>query len=59
MEKFLYRNIQRHPKYAKDVNAYESALCILLDGVYKHSLVAIPHLNFEATCIKLSNAIGE
>ena len=56
---FLYRNIQRHPKYAKDVNAYDSALCILLDGVYKHSLVAIPHLNFEATCIKLSNAIGE
>lgn len=56
---FLYRNIGKHPKYAADQNAYEQALCILLDGVYKHSLVAIPHLNFEATCIKLSNAIGE
>lgn len=54
---FLYRNIQRHPKYANDRNAYENALCILLDGVYKHSLVAIPHLNFEATVIKLNSAI--
>ena len=56
---FLYRNIGKHPKYASDRNAYESALCILLDGVYKHSLVAIPHLNFEATMIKLTNAIGD
>lgn len=56
---FLYRNIGKHPKYAADRNAYEQALCILLDGVYKHALVAIPHLNFEATCIKLCNAIGE
>ena len=56
---FLYRNLGKHPKYAADVNAYEQALCILLDGVYKHSLVAIPHLNFEATCIKLCNAVGE
>jgi DNA polymerase III delta prime subunit len=56
---FLYRNIGKHPKYAADQGSYEQALCILLDGVYKHSLVAIPHLNFEATCIKLCNAIGE
>lgn len=56
---FLYRNIGKHPKYVSDRNAYEQALCIILDGVYKHALVAIPHLNFEATCIKLSNAIGE
>ena len=56
---FLYRNICKHPKYAADRNAYEQALCILLDGLYKHALVAIPHLNFEATCIKLCNAIGE
>jgi len=56
---FLYRNIGKHPKYTGDRNAYEQALCILLDGVYKHALVAIPHLNFEATCIKLCNAIGD
>jgi DNA polymerase III delta prime subunit len=54
---FLYRNIGKHPKYTANVNAYETALCILLDGVYKHSLVAIPHLNFEATMIKLNNSI--
>jgi DNA polymerase III delta prime subunit len=56
---FLYRNLHKHPKYAADRNAYEQALCVLLDGVYKHALVAIPHLNFEATAIKLCNAIGE
>jgi replication factor C subunit 2/4 len=56
---FLYKNIGKHPKYTADLNAYESALCILLDGVYKHGLVAIPHLNFEATMIKLNNAIGD
>lgn len=55
----LYRNLKKHPKFASNVPAYEQALCILLDGVYKHSLVAIPHLNFEATCIKLCNSIGE
>lgn len=54
---FLYRNINKHPKYSSDVNSYETALCILLDGVYKHGIVAIPHLNFEATMIKLINAI--
>ena len=56
---FLYKTIGKHPKYASDRNAYEQALCLLLDGVYKHGLVAIPHLNFEATMIKLSNAIGD
>jgi DNA polymerase III delta prime subunit len=56
---FLYRNLHKHPKYSADKNAYEQALMILLDGVYKHSLVAIPHLNFEATMIKLIHSIGE
>jgi DNA polymerase III delta prime subunit len=55
----LYKNLKKHPKFAGNVQAYEQALCILLDGVYKHSLVAIPHLNFETTCIKLCNSIGE
>jgi DNA polymerase III delta prime subunit len=55
----LYKNLKKHPKFASNVQAYEQALCILLDGVYKHSLVAIPHLNFETTCIKLCNSIGE
>lgn len=55
---FLYHNLHKHPKCA-DRNTYEQALVTLLDGVYKHGLVAIPHLNFEATCIKLFNVIGE
>lgn len=55
---FLYRNLEKHPKF-KDRNVYEQGLLVLLDGVYKHGLVAIPHLNFEATMIKLLNVIGE
>ena len=56
---FLYRNLHRHPKYASDRNAYENAICILADGMYKHSLVAIPHLNFASTCYKLCSSIGD
>jgi len=56
---FLYRNLEKHPKYAADRKAFEQALCILAEGLYKHALVAIPHLNFEATCIRLINSIGE
>lgn len=56
---FLYKNLNKHPKYAANINAYEQGLCILAEGLYKHGLVAIPHLNFEATCIRLNNAIGE
>jgi DNA polymerase III delta prime subunit len=54
---FLYRNIEKHPHYVKNRNAYEQALVILAEGVYKHGLVAIPHLNFEATMIRLFHAI--
>lgn len=56
---FLYKNIGKHPKYSADINAYEQGLCILAEGIYKHALVAIPQLNFEATVIRLNNAIGE
>ena len=55
----LYRNLHKHPKLAKDQGSYEQALVILADGDYKHGLSAIPHLNFEATMIKIFNAIGE
>lgn len=55
---FLYKNLDKHPKF-KDRNNYEQGLLVLLDGVYKHGLVAIPHLNFEATCIKLGGVIKE
>jgi replication factor C small subunit len=54
---FLYRNIGKHPKYAADVGLYEKAICILAEGMYKHALVAIPHLNFEATCIRLNREL--
>lgn len=56
---FLYRNLHKHPTMAKDPSAYEQALVILSEGVYKHGLSAIPHLNFEATAIKIYSAIGE
>jgi DNA polymerase III delta prime subunit len=55
---FLYKNLQKHPKLARDVGAYEQALVIVNDGVYKHGLTAIPHLNFEATMIKLFSMVS-
>lgn len=54
---FLYRNLHKHPKLT-DQNAYEQALVILAEGVYKHGLSALPHLNFEATVIRINGAIG-
>lgn len=56
---FMYKNLHKHPRLAKDVGAYEQALVILAEGDYKHSLASLPHLNFEATCIKIYSAIGE
>ena len=56
---FLYRNIHKHPKLEKDQNALDQVLVLLNDGVYKHGLTAIPHLNFESTVIRIFNAIGE
>ena len=56
---FLYKNLKRHPKFASDVNAYEQAIVILAEGDYKHGMSALPHLNFEATMIKLFNVAGE
>lgn len=56
---FLYRNIHKHPSVAKDQNALDQVLVLLNDGVYKHGLTAIPHLNFESTAIRIFNAIGE
>lgn len=56
---FLYRNIHKHPILAKDQNKLDQVLVLLNDGVYKHSLTAIPHLNFESTAIRVYNSIGE
>ena len=56
---FLYRNIHKHPAVAKDQNALDQVLGLLNDGVYKHGLTAIPHLNFESTAIRIFNSIGE
>jgi len=55
---FLYRNLDKHPKL-KDRAAYEQCLVILAEGLYKHGMVAIPHLNFEATCIRMFALTGE
>lgn len=56
---FLYRNLRKHPNLAADRSKYEQALVTLNDGIYKHGLVAIPHLNFESTCIRLFQLTGE
>lgn len=56
---FLYRNLRKHPALAADRNKYEQAIVTLNDGIYKHGLVAIPHLNFESTCIRLFALTGE
>lgn len=53
----LYRNLRRVPA-CKAADKYEAALVTLADGLYKHSLVAIPELNMEATLIKVVHAIG-
>lgn len=55
---FLYKNIHKHPLYTKDENAYEQAIVIIAEGVYKHGLTAIPHLNFESMMIRLHNSIS-
>jgi replication factor C small subunit len=53
---FLYKNLHKHPKLID--NAYEQALLILNEAIYKNSMVAIPHLNFECMCIKLEQLIS-
>jgi DNA polymerase III delta prime subunit len=58
---FLYRNLRKHPVFAvpEGRELYEQALVTLNDGIYKHGQVAIPHLNFESTCIRLFALTGE
>ena len=56
---FLYHNLHKHPRLAKDIPAYEQALVILAEGDYKNALVGLPHLNFETMCIKICSAIGD
>jgi len=58
---FLYRNLKKHPVFADAAGRelYEQALVTLNDGMYKHGLVALPHLNFESTCIRLFALTGE
>ena len=53
----LYKNIEKHPKFKDNRGLYEQALVTLCDGLYKHGLVAIPHLNFESTMIRISHTL--
>lgn len=56
---FLYQNLHIHPKLKNNPGAYEQCLVILNDGIYKHGLVAIPHLNFKVTVgIKMEQAVN-
>lgn len=53
----IYRNLRKHPGCSnKDV--YEQAIVILAEGLYRNGIVAIPHLNFEATVVKMSGVFG-
>lgn len=56
---FLWNNIHKHPKLAVDRDLAEQALVIISEAEYRSNLTAIPHLNFEAMCIKLFNVVGE
>lgn len=50
---FLDRTLIKHPVLAQNSAALDQAYLTLLDAVYKHGLVALPHLNFKAFCIRL------
>jgi DNA polymerase III delta prime subunit len=49
----MYQTLNLVPKF-KNRDAYESAIVLTAGYLYKHALVAIPELNFEALCIELS-----
>jgi hypothetical protein len=56
---FLYQNLHLHPKLKGQSGAYEQCLVILNDGIYKHGLISIPHLNFRVTvAIKMEQALN-
>jgi len=55
----LWNNIHKHPKLAKDRHLVQQALVIISEGEYRCHLIAVPHLNFEAMCIKLLNVVGD
>ncbi len=49
----MYRGITSVPKFKKDKNSLEAGIVQLANYLYKHAMVAIPELNFEALCIEL------
>lgn len=52
--RFLYENIHRVPKFAKN-EVRESAIVLLAGYLYKQALVADLEINFAAFCIELGN----
>lgn len=52
--RFLYENIHKAPKF-KNADAWESAILIIADHLYKHTLVADPEINAAAMFIALKN----
>lgn len=51
--RFLASNLKLIPACKKSEALYDKAILVLADGMHKHGLSALPHLTFEATCIKL------
>jgi len=50
--RFLYENIDRCEKFS-DQNAYESAIVLIANYLYKHALCADPEINLAALFIEL------
>jgi len=50
---FLYSNINKVPHFKKDLSKEQSAIVVIADHLYKHSLVAHPHINLAALFINL------
>jgi len=56
--RFLYQNIGTMPACKQSTETYDKAILVLADAMRVHALSALPHLTFEAMCIKLMMHVG-
>jgi DNA polymerase III delta prime subunit len=56
--KFLYQNYMLLD-VCKNKQVADSAIIVLSDGLRAHAVSGIPHLTFEATCVKLMMALNQ
>jgi len=55
---FLYHNLRLIPACKAD-EVFEKGLLVIAEGIDRHGRSALPHLTFEATCIKLAMHVAE